>query len=174
MSQVNEAAENSLHGLNIAVYQGVIEDLSLNEDDGSVSGVFIRRKRLDTDATSVCTADEGLAPIAATVEIISESEAKEFVSCKTILFCNNPSCCDIDLFSAIKDCGLVFDGGVVVDKVSVQYLRSDRFRLICICCSRLERSTRIFMLLGPLRNIRGVSGALRSTTGYIYYLMSTY
>lgn len=119
---MNEAAENALHGFNIAIYQGIIEELSLDEEDGSVSGVLIRRKRLDTDATSVTSADEGLEPTATTVEIISESEAKEFVSCKSILFCNNPNSCDIDLFSAIKDCGLVFDGGVVVDKVSAPSL----------------------------------------------------
>ena len=114
-------AENALHGLNIAIYQGVVEDLSLGEEDGVVTGVVLRRKRLDTDVLSTSSGDDGVKPIVSTVEITSETEAKEFVSCKTLLLCNNPDNCDVDLFAAIKDCGLVFDGGVVVDKVFIIY-----------------------------------------------------
>ena len=117
MLKVNEMAENALHGLNIAIYQGIIEDLNLSEEDGTVTGVVLRRKRLETDVMSTASGDDGIKPIVSTVEITSDTEAREFVSCKTVLLCNNCDNCDIDLFAAIKDCGLVFDGGVVVDKV---------------------------------------------------------
>ena len=112
--------------LNIAIYQGVIEELNLNDGDGTVTGIVVRRRRLETDviSTSSGAGEEAGGGIAehqgsSTVEITSETEAKEFVSCKTLLLCNNPNQCDIDLFAAIKDCGLVFDGGVVVDKVCI-------------------------------------------------------
>ncbi|CAM9185987.1 unnamed protein product, partial [Ectocarpus fasciculatus] len=48
--------------------------------------------------------------------LIIATATQGFYTAFSILFCNNPNSCDIDLFSAIKDCGLVFDGGVVVDK----------------------------------------------------------
>lgn len=112
-------AENALHGLNIAIYQGIIEDLNLSEENGTVTGVLIRRKRLDTDMMSTASGDDGTNLIVSTVEITSETEAKEYVSCKTVLLCNNVNNCDIDLFAAVKDCGLVFDGGVIVDKVNL-------------------------------------------------------
>ena len=104
--------------LNIAVYQGCIEELNMGEDDGVLTGIVVRRKRLETDAISETDAEDTANKFISTVEIISETEAKEFISCKTLLLCSNPSQCDLDLFTAIKDCGLVFDGGVVVDKVN--------------------------------------------------------
>lgn len=107
--------------LNIATYQGIIEDLNINEADGTVAGIVVFRKRLDTDVISTSGNDDDIRAVMSTIEITSETEAREFVSCKTILFCNNPNQCDIDLFEAIKDCGLVYDGGVVVDKVRIQY-----------------------------------------------------
>ena len=38
------------------------------------------------------------------------------IPCTTLLCCNERRC-DFDIFSAINDSGLVFDGGIVVDQV---------------------------------------------------------
>ena len=107
--------------LNITVYQGAIVDLTFNDENGVVSGVFVKRNRLDTDVLSTVSGEDAENPIVSTVEITSETEAREFLSCNAILLCLSPSQCDIDLFSAIKDCGLVFDGGVIVDKVKSKF-----------------------------------------------------
>lgn len=40
------------------------------------------------------------------------------VACLALLLCNN-AVCDRDVFSAVVDSGLVFDGGLVVDTVRV-------------------------------------------------------
>ncbi len=103
--------------LGIVVYEGSIEDIQLGTDD-VINGIVTLRKRLDTDVMSQSTAEEGGPPRpVSTVEITSETEAREFISCRTLLMCSAPDQCDVDLFSAVKDCGLVFDGGIVVDKV---------------------------------------------------------
>lgn len=49
-----------------------------------------------------------------------ESKAPEpvMIACMALLLCNN-AVCDRDMFSAIVDSGLVFDGGLVVDAVRV-------------------------------------------------------
>jgi hypothetical protein len=48
-----------------------------------------------------------------------ESKAPEplMIACMALLLCNN-AVCDRDMFAAIVDSGLVFDGGLVVDTVS--------------------------------------------------------
>jgi hypothetical protein len=47
-----------------------------------------------------------------------ESKAPEplMIACMALLLCNN-AVCDRDMFAAIVDSGLVFDGGLVVDTV---------------------------------------------------------
>lgn len=58
------------------------------------------------------------------IPIIKQDDSEEFfavapakVNCGTILFCNGQKniSCDRDMFAAINDCGLVFDGGLIVD-----------------------------------------------------------
>jgi len=41
------------------------------------------------------------------------------------LLCAGAKYCDSDVFTAINDCGIVFDGGVVVDQVSDVPRRGD-------------------------------------------------
>jgi hypothetical protein len=43
------------------------------------------------------------------------------LNCASLLFCNNRQC-DWDMFTAINDSGLVYDGGLVVDEVSETYV----------------------------------------------------
>lgn len=163
---MNESAENAFHGLNIGVYQGVIESVDLSDENGTVMGVLIRRMRLDTDVMSLTSGEAEANPTVSTVEITSEREAKEFVSCKTILLCNNPNNCDIDLFAAVKDCGLVFDGGVVVDKVCpffcyVHFMKSN----MILVCSHFVLSTSTSMQLGISPNIPGAIAMHQGTPG---------
>jgi hypothetical protein len=40
----------------------------------------------------------------------------EFVACTTLLLCLNYQC-DVDVFTAVNESGLVYDGGVVVNEV---------------------------------------------------------
>jgi hypothetical protein len=51
-----------------------------------------------------------------------ESKAPEplMIACMALLLCNN-AVCDRDMFAAIVDSGLVFDGGLVVDTVSMHW-----------------------------------------------------
>lgn len=42
---------------------------------------------------------------------------EEFVECSTLLLCMN-SQCDVDVFTAVNESGLVYDGGVVVNEVT--------------------------------------------------------
>ena len=44
-------------------------------------------------------------------------ESGIMLACLALLCCNSQKC-DRDVFCAINDCGLVFDGGLVVDSVS--------------------------------------------------------
>lgn len=46
------------------------------------------------------------------------------IPCIAVLCCHT-ALCDRDVFAAVNDCGLVFDGGMVVDAV--------RYHLICRC-----------------------------------------
>jgi hypothetical protein len=41
----------------------------------------------------------------------------EFVPCSTLLLCLNDQC-DVDVFTAVNESGLVYDGGVVVNEVT--------------------------------------------------------
>ena len=43
-------------------------------------------------------------------------EAGIMLACLALLCCGNPQCSK-DIFNAINDCGLVYDGGLVVDSV---------------------------------------------------------
>jgi hypothetical protein len=55
-----------------------------------------------------------------------KQESKEYTSppatiaCTALLMCNGPEyqSCERDIFAAINDCGLVYDGGLIVDTVS--------------------------------------------------------
>ncbi len=40
----------------------------------------------------------------------------EFIECSTLLLCSNFQC-DVDVFTAVNESGLVYDGGVVVNEV---------------------------------------------------------
>lgn len=50
-------------------------------------------------------------------EYKESSEGGVMLACMALLCCTN-SVCDRDVFSAVVDSGLVFDGGLVVDTVS--------------------------------------------------------
>lgn len=43
---------------------------------------------------------------------------EEFIECCTLICCSNLQC-DVDMFTAVNECGLVFDGGLVVNEVFV-------------------------------------------------------
>lgn len=48
----------------------------------------------------------------------AEEKSSELVmNCETLLCCAEMAC-EMDTFAAINDCGLVYDGGLVVDQVS--------------------------------------------------------
>ena len=48
---------------------------------------------------------------------LHEGESGVMLACLALLCCSAQKC-DRDVFCAINDCGLVFDGGLVVDSVS--------------------------------------------------------
>lgn len=41
---------------------------------------------------------------------------EEFIECSTLILANNYQC-DVDIFNAVNEAGLIYDGGVVVDQV---------------------------------------------------------
>jgi hypothetical protein len=53
-------------------------------------------------------------------EAKSAAEEPLYLACMALLCCTN-SVCDRDVFTAVVDSGLVFDGGLVVDPVRKQY-----------------------------------------------------
>lgn len=46
----------------------------------------------------------------------------EIIECSTLLLCSNYQC-DVDVFTAVNESGLVYDGGVVVDEVRLIYIK---------------------------------------------------
>jgi len=53
-----------------------------------------------------------------------QQEAGIMLACLALLCCSQPQC-SRDIFNAINDCGLVYDGGLVVDSVCMyEYLLS--------------------------------------------------
>lgn len=45
----------------------------------------------------------------------------EFIECSTLLLCSNYQC-DVDVFTAVNESGLVYDGGVVVNEVYLFFI----------------------------------------------------
>lgn len=45
----------------------------------------------------------------------------EVIECSTLLLCSNYQC-DVDVFTAVNESGLVYDGGVVVNEVIYTYI----------------------------------------------------
>ena len=53
----------------------------------------------------------------------------EYIECSTLLLCSNYQC-DVDVFTAVNESGLVYDGGVVVNEVRRPFSNSKIFILI--------------------------------------------
>lgn len=126
-----------MKSINMIAHEGVVESVQLSDYDGSLQGISVLRKKLiseyssngavadaERDRSADRSPDGAEEGEGASVRMKEEPEGprganniREFVGCSALLFCVNPHQCDVDVFSAIRDCGLVFDGGVVVDKV---------------------------------------------------------
>jgi hypothetical protein len=62
----------------------------------------------------------------------SKSDEPASLACASLLFCYNKQA-DWDMFTAINDSGLVYDGGLVVDEVSLLLRVSfDKLRLLTL------------------------------------------
>lgn len=129
--------EASLKSINMIAHEGVLESVALSDYDGSLQSISVVRKRLASElffdgavpdaerdrlvngsASAEQEVEAVLAQSRAESEVLGATTLNimESVPCSALLFCVNPHQCDVDVFSAIRDCGLVFDGGVVVDK----------------------------------------------------------
>ena len=110
---IMESALRNLKVSGVNVRTGYdLTDVQLNKF-GGIEGVHL--KRIDT--ASGDNPDAAAEPESLTLPCFS-------------LLCSNTKHCDSDVFTAINDCGIVFDGGVVVDQVRLSPLL--RVKLISI------------------------------------------
>lgn len=70
---------------------------------------------------------------------------EEYIECSTLLLCMNYQC-DVDVFTAVNESGLVYDGGVVVNEVRDTITSIERF-IITNSCSISKQLIHVFMLL---------------------------
>lgn len=114
LTQINEAVYLALQECGIEIYQGYTAiDVQLSSHH-FLQAVKLENKLFDSRSIAVEAGNE------------SEKAGANFrnarphfvtLECTTLLCCARKSC-DADIFAAINESGLVYDGGVVVDEVS--------------------------------------------------------
>ena len=114
--QVAEKLVAKLSAANVKIQWGyVLSDISLNRS-GFIQSVDLRSRNGVTERAEAKEGEEVNGENASTYESVVEETGELRIACMALLCCGQMQC-DRDVFAAVNDSGLVFDGGLVVDAV---------------------------------------------------------
>ena len=122
-SQVNESVYLALHDCGVEIYPGhVVVDVHLTSHS-FLQGIRLENKLFDVKPVSTDERDDEFGDDNGRMGAAPSDVSPQFVTleCATLLCCVVKSC-DADVFAAINESGLVYDGGVVVDEVRISVL----------------------------------------------------
>ena len=121
--QVNESVYLALHDCGVEIYPGhVVVDVQLTSHS-FLQGIRLENKLFDVKPVSTDERDDEFGDDNGRMGAAPSDVSPQFVTleCATLLCCVVKSC-DADVFAAINESGLVYDGGVVVDEVRISVL----------------------------------------------------
>lgn len=116
-AQVAEKLVSKMQDANVKIQWGyLLSDISLNRS-GFIQSVDLRRRDGDVVTAVAPESKEGEEASVANESVSVVEETGELrIMCMALLCCGQMQC-DRDVFAAVNDSGLVFDGGLVVDAV---------------------------------------------------------